>query len=249
MRCLQPARARRKVSSHAHREAHLPRSALNPKQDDPTHLVAPLAGRSFMALIDKLFGKSKTLSELTKQELRREEILLTKQRDRLFKRIETISVDKQKIFQQGATQKSPELRKALAQDFELKTQEQLMAARELNLRSKELLTVSRLRMIQENKQSGRALGRLNVTDKDVALISQWIEDDSVSQDMYVERLDQILDIGAQSDKDALQSAGLTGAGQELMNIWNDLDRGAVKEPEAFEQADQAVRKRQADRAL
>ena len=202
-----------------------------------------------MALIDKIFGKQKSLSELNKQELRREEILLTKQRDRLFKKIEMLSVNKQKIFQQGAIQKSPELRKALAQDFELKTQEQLMSARELNLRSKELLTVSRLRMIQENKQSGRALGRLNVTDKDVAMISQWIEDDAVSQDMYVERLDQILDLGAQSDKDALQSAGLTGAGQELMNIWNDLDRGAVKETEAFEQADQAVRKRQADKSM
>src|SRR3954468_7578216 len=198
-----------------------------------------------MALIDKLFSRKKTLSQLDRQSLRKEEILLTRQRDRLFKRIETISVNKQKIFQQGATQKSPELRKALAQDFELKTQEQLMAARELNLRSKELLTVSRLRMIQENKQSGRALGRLNVTDKDVAMISQWIEDDAVSQDMYVERLDQILDLGAQSDRDALQSAGLTGAGQELMNIWNDLDKGAVKQDEAFEQADQAVRKRHA----
>src|SRR3978361_2374819 len=130
-----------------------------------------------MAMIDKLFGRNKTLSDLSKQELRKEEILLTKQRDRLFKKIETISTDKQKIFKQGATQKSPELRKALAQDFELKTQEQLMSARELNLRSKELLTVSRLRMIRENNQRGKALGRLNVTDKDVALISQWIEAD------------------------------------------------------------------------
>ena len=198
-----------------------------------------------MALIDKIFGKKKTLSQLDKQELRREEILLTKQRDRLFKRIEQMSLDKQKIFQQGATQKSPELRKALAQDFELKTQEQLMSARELNLRSKELLTVSRLRMIQENKASGRALGRLNVTDTDVAKISGWIEDDSVSQDMYQERLDQILELGAQSDKDALSAAGLSGAGQELMNIWNDLDRGAVKQDEAFDQADKAVRKRHA----
>jgi len=158
-----------------------------------------------------------------------------------------MSADKQKIFQQGATQKSPELRKALAQDFELKMQEQLMSARELNLRSKELLTVSRLRMIQENKASGRALGRLNVTDADVAKISGWIEDDAVTQDMYQERLDQILELGAQSDKDALAAAGLSGAGQELMNIWNDLDRGKVKESEAFDQADKAVRKRTAAR--
>src|SRR5208282_1523358 len=119
-----------------------------------------------MALLDKLFGSQKTLSELSRTELRKEELIIGKQRDRLFKKIEQISTQKQSIFQQGAKQKSPELRKALAQDFELKTQEQLMSARELNLRSKELLTVSRLRMIRENNEGGRALGRLNLTDKD-----------------------------------------------------------------------------------
>ena len=202
-----------------------------------------------MALIDKIFGKQKTLSELNRQELRKEEILLTKQRDRLFKRIEQVSVDKQKIFQQGATQKSPELRKALAQDFELKTQEQLMIARELNLRSKELMTVSRLRMVKENQGTGRALGRLNVSDKDVAMISQWIEDDAVSQDMYLERLNTILDLGEQSDKDAMAAAGLTTAGQELMNLWNEMDRGALKEEDAFEEADKAVRRRSAAKEI
>ena len=66
-----------------------------------------------MGFFDKLFGKKeKTLSELTAQELRREEILLTKERDKLFKRVESIANEKQKIFQQGASQKSPELRKA-----------------------------------------------------------------------------------------------------------------------------------------
>jgi hypothetical protein len=201
-----------------------------------------------MALIDKIFGRKKTLSQLDRQELRKEEILLTKQRDKLFKRIETVAQDKQKIFQQGATQKSPELRRALAQQFELKTQEQLMNARELNLRSKELMTVSRLRMVKEHSEKGRALGRLNLTDKDVAKISQWIEDDAVTQDMYQERLDHILDLGIQADKDALASAGLTGAGQELLNIWNEMDRGALSEDDAFAEADRAVRRKQASAA-
>jgi hypothetical protein len=201
-----------------------------------------------MALIDKLFSRKKTLSQLDRQELRKEEILLTKQRDKLFKRIEGVAAEKQRIFQQGATQKSPELRKALAQQFELKTQEQLMSARELNLRSKELMTVSRLRMVKENSEKGRALGRLNLTDKDVAKISGWIEDDAVTQDMYQERLDAILDLGLQADKDALAGAGLTGAGQELMNIWNEMDRGALREDEAFQEADRAVRRKQAPAA-
>jgi hypothetical protein len=196
-----------------------------------------------MALIDKLFGRKKTLSQLNRQELRKEEILIGKQRDRQFKRIEQISNEKQKIFQQGATQKSPELRKALAQEFELKTQEQLMAARELTLRSKELLTVSRLRMVKENQENGKGAGRLNLTDKDVARISSWIEDEAVTQDVYQDRLDSLLQLGGQADKDAMARGGLSQAGQELMNIWNDMDRGAVKPEQAFEVADKAVRRR------
>ena len=197
-----------------------------------------------MALIDKLFGHKKTLSELDRQELRKEEILLTKQRDRLFKRIEQISVDKQKIFDRGAKERSPELRKALAQDFELKAQEQLMSARELNLRSKELLTVSRLRMIRENTERGRTMGRLNLTGKDVERISGLIEDDAVTQDMYMDRLNEILDLGAQSDKDALARAGVSGAGAELLDLWKQMDRGVIKQDEALEQADKAVRRKQ-----
>jgi len=198
-----------------------------------------------VALIDKIFHHEKTLSELNRQELRKEEILLTKARDRLFKRVEQISIEKQKIFQQGASQKSPELRKALAQDFEMKTQEQLMAARELTLRSKELLTVSRMRILKENNERGKATGRLNLTDKDVARIGQWLEDDAVSQDMYQQRLDTILQIGTENDQDAVQSAGLSQAGQELMNIWDQMDKGKVKSTEAFNAADQAVRQKSA----
>ena len=201
-----------------------------------------------MALIDKLFGSKKTLSELSPQELRKEEILITKQRDKLFKQIEQITTDKQRIFEQGARQKAPELRKALAQEFELKTQQQLMNARELNLRSKELLTVSRLRMVKENTAKGRALGRLNLTDKDVAKISGWIEDDAVTQDMYHDRLNALLDLGTQSDKDALEGAGLSQAGQELMNIWSEMDRGGMKQDDAFAEADRAVRRRSASAA-
>lgn len=200
-----------------------------------------------MALIDKIFGKKpKTLSELSPQELRREEILLTKERDKLFKKIEQVANEKQKIFQQGAAQKSPELRKALAMQFELKTQEQMLAGRQLNVRSKELLTVSRMRLVKENlpKMTG-AMGRLNLTEKDVGRITSWIEDDSVSQEMYMERLDDILNLGAQSDKDAMAAGALGGTGQELMNIWSQMDQGSIKHEEAFDEADKAVRRKAA----
>ena len=197
-----------------------------------------------MALIDKLFGRNKSLSQLSRAELRKEEILLTKRRDKLFEKVGKIAEGKQKIFEQGRQSSSPELRKALAQDFELKTQEQLMAARELNLRTKELMTVARLRMVKENQEQGNAAsGRLNITARDMARLSNWLESDTVNQEMYGEKLDALLEIGHAGDLDAIESAGLTEGGQDLMHLWEQLDRGLVDEKAAYEQAEQAARRR------
>lgn len=199
-----------------------------------------------MAIIDKILGRNRSLSDLSAQELRKEEILLTKNRDKLFAQIEKIAVEKQKIFDLGAKQKSPELRKSLAMDFELKSQQQVMNAKELNLRSKELLTVSRLRMIKENQGKGKALGRLKLTEKDVAKIAGWIEDDAVRQDSYQSRLDMLLELGQESDADSIGTAGLSQAGQELMSIWSEMDKGKMKPNAGYEQADEAVKRRQAE---
>jgi hypothetical protein len=194
-----------------------------------------------MSLLAKLFGK-KSLSALSPAELRKEEILATKARDRLMKKLETIAADKQRIFQNGAKQKSPELRRALAQEFELRTREELMIGRELNVRSKELLTVSRVRMVKENREHGRGRGRLNVSARDVARINAWIEDDTVSQDLYTQKLDAILEAGGDSDSAALGATALSQTGQELLALWDQLDRGKVKPERAYDQADAAARK-------
>lgn len=196
-----------------------------------------------MSLFDKLFGRTKTLSELSPAELRKEEILIGKQRDKLLGKIQDVAATKKRIFEQGASNPSPELRKALAGEFELKSREQLMAARELNVRSKELLTVSRLRMVKEHQGKGRALGRLNITAKDHARIAGWIEDDAVTQEMYVEQLDQLLDLGEQSDRDALNAAKLGEAGQDLVALWDKMDTGALKQDEALQQAEEVVRRK------
>jgi hypothetical protein len=200
-----------------------------------------------MSLIDKIFGTRRTLSDLSPAELRKEEILIARTRDKLFRKIDELAGTKKKLFEQGAKTSSPELRRALAQEFELKSAEQLMVARELNVRSKELMTVSRLRMVKEHRGRSGALGRLNLSAADVAKISGWIENDAVTQEMYLQQLDTLLDLGAQSDRDALAGAGLGESGSELMQIWEQMDRGELKQDEAFDAADSAVRRRASDR--
>ncbi|MFT3787540.1 MAG: hypothetical protein QM770_15460 [Tepidisphaeraceae bacterium] len=195
-----------------------------------------------MALIDKLFGRKKTLSQLSATELRREEIIIGKQRDKLLQKIELAAASKKKIFEQGAKTTSPELRKARAQEFELKSKEQMMAARELNIRSKELLTVSRVRLVKENQSGSRLAGRLNIGEADFAKIGGWIEDDAVNTEAYLEKLDELLELGAQSDSDVLNATKVGDAGNELLNLWDQMDKGEMKQDDALKQADDAMNK-------
>jgi hypothetical protein len=132
----------------------------------------------------------------------------------------------------------------LAQEFEMKTSEQLMLARQLNIRSKEMLTVSRLRMLRENAERAALHGnRLGlISEKDLLRLSRLIENDAITAEMYQQRLDEVLAIGAGVDEGR---AGLSEAGQSVLKVWEQMDTGLIKDrSEAFEEADRRVREQQ-----
>jgi len=194
-----------------------------------------------MGLLDWLTGKRKPLSKMTRQELRTQELLLEKERNLLLKRVEKLSREKQALFPRGAQEKSPEVRRVLAQEFELKTTEQLMVSRQLNVRGKEMLTVSRLRMLRENAERNKLTGdRIGmIGERDLLTLSRLVEDDAVTTEMYQERLDQLLEVGAGVSEG---TSGLSEAGQAVMDIWDKVDKGSLTDVnEAFDEADRRVR--------
>jgi len=194
-----------------------------------------------MGLLDWLTKRRKPLSKMTRQELRQQELTLEKERNLLLKRIEKIGREKQKLFERGVGEKGPEVRRALAQEFEMRTTEQLMISRQLNIRTKEMLTVSRMRMIRENAERAKVAGdRIGmISERDLMGLSKLIENDAITSQMYQERLDQLLQIGADVDEGA---AGISEAGQAVMDIWDKMDTGDLADAtEAFDEADRRVR--------
>ncbi len=74
-------------------------------------------------------------------------------------------------------------------------------------------------------------------------LGKMIESDAVRTEVYQERLDEVLKIGAEVDEG---SAGLSDAGQTVLNVWEKMDAGAITDPgEAFDEADRSVRERHA----
>ncbi len=197
-----------------------------------------------MALLDWLTKRNKPLSRMTRSELRRQELLLEKDRNQLLNKITKIAKQKQELFARGKEEKIPEVRRELAREFELKTTEQLMLSRQLNIRSKEMITVSRLRMMRENADRAGTNKQLGlISEADMLRLGKMIESDAIRSEVYQERLDEILRMGQEVDEGG---ASLSDAGQDVMNIWERMDTGAITdENEAFEEADRTVRQRHA----
>ena len=199
-----------------------------------------------MAFIEWLTKRKKPLSQMTRSELRRQELLLEKDRTQLLNRVTKLAKEKQTLFERGAHEKTPGLRRMLAQEFELRTSEQLMLSRQLNIRSKEMMTVSRLRMLRENADRAGASGKLGlVSEADILRLGKMIESDSVRAEIYQERLDEILALDAAATEG---TAGLSEAGKTVMSVWEKMDAGAITDAgEGFDEADRSVRERQAAR--
>ncbi len=197
-----------------------------------------------MAFFEWLTKRKKSVSQMTRAELRRQELLLEKDRTQLLKKVQKLANEKQQLFDRGAQEKTPEVRRILAQEFELRTTEQLMLGRQLNIRSKEAMTVSRLRMLRENADRAGNSSKLGlISAGDMLRLGKMIESDSVRAELYQERLDDILAIGSGADE---SDAGLSAAGQGVMDIWGKMDAGVITDStEAFEEADRGVRDKRA----
>ena len=149
------------------------------------------------------------------------------------------------IVERGAKEKTPELRRTFAQQFDLLHTEQMMLSRHLNIRSKELLTVSRLRILRESAQrsSLSSSSIATIRESDLAVIEKLIENDAITSEMYQERLDEILAIGMEADQ---ETAGVSPAAAELMKVWDDMDHGLISDTkEACDEAEKRVRERKA----
>ena len=193
-----------------------------------------------------LMTKLKSLSTMSVTELRSQEMLLENERNRLQARLSKLAKEKARIVERGAKEKTPELRRMLAQQYDLLHTEQMMVARQLNMRSKELLTVSRLRMLRELAASrGLPSGAIApIREKDLATIEKLIENDSITAEIYQQRLDEILHIGAAADEAA--SAAISPAAEEILKVWEQMDAGLIEDAnQAFDEAEKRVREREA----
>jgi len=194
-----------------------------------------------MGFLQGLLKRPTPLFKMPSEEIRKREILAQSGVRQLTTKMEKLATEKKALFDQGSKDATPEIRKMLAQQFEIKTTEQMMVGRELNTRSKEHLLMSRMRMMKQSQERAKAKGAagLQISAADVSKLSAMIENDALTAEMYNERLDNLLAIGVQADE---EMAGLGEAGMAVMRAWGRMDDGILTDTnEAFNEADRMAK--------
>jgi len=190
-----------------------------------------------MNILGWFTGKKKDLSL---SDVKREEIRLGIREKQTIAKLERIEKEKEDIFAKGAKIKSPSRRRQLARLFDMKGQGIKMLEHELSVLSKELTTLSALKLALERRDMSRDGTSHLLNRVDEAELMTVLEDDKISQEMYAEKLGEVMGIMDESMKAEVESLGREG--DEVMNVWQKMDDGEIEDfNEGLKMADKAVR--------
>ena len=190
-----------------------------------------------MGLMDFLGMKKK---ELTLEQVKREEIKLGIRETQTLAKLEKLEKEREDIFAKGLKIKSPPRRRQLARVYEMKSSGVKMMERELSLISKEITTISALKLALERRHNSKE-GVSRILERvDEAKLMTYLEDDKISQEMYLEKLNGVLSTVTDGANQITEDLGKEGS--EVMDVWQKMDEGEIESfSDGLKLADKAVR--------
>ena len=188
-----------------------------------------------MSILGQIFTKGKKgLSGLGLEEIRVEEKRLEIRENQHLRQIDKYDKLREEVFHQGAKNKSPARRRIYARRFGDYSQRIGMIERELTRVVKELMTLTRVRGILERQRQvpvANVLGRMK--EEDLLKLSTLLEDDKISEEVYMQKLDTLL--GVVNDP-SYDSQDIGNEGLEVLKTWEQMDEGEMEFGEGLKEA-------------
>jgi hypothetical protein len=175
------------------------------------------------------FKRDRKITDYTPEELRREEGRLQIRENQTIARVEKLEAEREVIFRQGTDVKSPVRRRILARKYEEKKAEVSRLETELSRLSKEAMTVSAIRFRLERRAAGESAILKKIGGGEIEVLRDLFEDDAIGDEMYGEKLVEMLGAVSETAGDPLE--GLGEEGRSVLDIWQRLDQGEIESVE------------------
>jgi len=181
--------------------------------------------------------------DLTLEQVKREEIKLGIRETQTLSKLEKLEKEREDIFSKGMKIKSPPRRRQLARLYEMKSTGVKTLERELSILSKEITTISALKLALERRVTGKD-GVSRILERvDEARLMTYLEDDKISQEMYLEKLNGVLSTVTDGATQITEDLGKEGS--EVMDVWQKMDEGEIENfADGLKLADKAVRQKE-----
>lgn len=195
-----------------------------------------------MGLFD-FFRKKK--DGLSLETVRREEIRLGIKESQTIAKLEKMEKEREDIFSKGSKIHSPSRRRQLARLYDMKSQGSKMLERELAVLSKEITTIQAVKFALERQKSNKEGVSKILQRVDEAELMGLLENDKISQEMYLEKLSSVLSSVTEAPLSGIENLGKEG--NEVMDVWQKMDEGEIASFEdGLKLADKKVRQKQGE---
>jgi len=173
------------------------------------------------------FRREKKITDYAPEELKREEARLQIRENQTIARLENVEAQRELFFRQGSAMKAPVRRRILARKYEEREQEVRRLERELARLSKESMTVAAIRYRLERRSDEGSPVLKKIGGSQIEELRTMFEDDQISEELYSERLEEML--GAAEDPDEDPVRGLGSGARSVLDIWDRIDEGAIED--------------------
>ncbi len=200
-----------------------------------------------MGLLDWLKGETSSLGDLSLEEVKKEKRRMNIREGKALKRLEKLEAQRDEVFRKGAKVNSDIRRRQLARKYKQKKKQIRMVERKLNRISKQLLTLSAVGLAlerQKNIEEGLTGILQDVREEEIRTL---LEDDKISYDMYMDKLDKVLKESSMiSDEEFMEQIGEEG--REVLEAWEAMDEGEIDSmEEAMETVEEEIREKEDQR--
>jgi len=175
------------------------------------------------------FKREKKLTDYSADELKREEGRLQIRESQLIARLEKLEGEREIIFRQGASVGSPVRRRILARKYEERVRELSRVESDLTRHMKEAMTVGAIRFRLERRAKGEGSILKKIGGGEVEALREFSERDDIDEEMYAEKLNEIL--GAVEEKEADPVVGLGDGARSVLDVWARMDDGVIESVE------------------
>ncbi|MHC4605518.1 MAG: hypothetical protein ACYTAF_01110 [Planctomycetota bacterium] len=197
-----------------------------------------------MSILSRIFKRKKKLTDLKLDELRVEEKRLEIRENQHLNKLEKLDKQREEIFNNGAKTKSPARRRIYARRFGEISKRCQMIEREVSRVVKELMTLNRVRTVLERDRKVPTENVLkNLNDADMAKLTSMLEDDRITEEVYLQKLDVVLGVTGDS---AYEMQELGEEGLDVLKTWERMDEGELEFDDALKEASGGVKEKESE---